>query len=74
MYNFGAYYSCVLNKKVISLKKYDILIILVDLMRVHISRFFYYPDPDPRFLKWIRIRQNEVDHIRIRNTELFFTL
>ena len=28
---------------------------------VNLSRFFCYPDLDPRFLKWIRIRQNEVD-------------
>ena len=43
-------------------KKIYILIILVDLY-VSLSRIIRYPDPDPRFLKWIwiRIQPNEVD-------------
>ena len=38
-------------------------------MRVY-NDFFWYPDPDQRFLKWIRIRPNDTVriHIRIRNT------
>ena len=45
----------------------NILIILVDFylnlvdFYVNLSRFFCYPDPDPRYLKWIRIWPNEVE-------------
>ena len=42
-----------------SLKEYDILIILVDLFVIS-SQFSCYSDPDPHFLKLIRIRPNEV--------------
>ena len=41
-------------------KKNYILIILVDLY-ASLSRFFCYPDPDQRFLKWIWIRPNDTD-------------
>ena len=44
------YYSYVSNQKIISLKKYDILLIFVDFY-VILSQFFCYPDPDPRSLK-----------------------
>ena len=41
------------------LEKYYILIILVDFYVYH--NFFYYPYPDPRFRKWIRIRPKDTD-------------
>ena len=41
-------------------KNYDILITLVDFY-ASLSRFFCYPDPGQRFLKWIRILPNEGD-------------
>ena len=54
-------------KKVISLKIYDILIILVDFY-MNSSRFFFcYPDPNPRFLKCVRIRNTS-------NSGTFFQL
>ena len=37
-------YSCVFNRKVIKKKKYSYLFFII----------FFYLDPDPRFLKWIR--------------------
>ena len=46
-----------IKQKVISY----ILIIWVDFY-LSLSRFFCYPDPYPRFLKWIRIRPNDTDH------------
>ena len=56
--NLYAYYSCVLNKKVISSKKNYILIILVDFY-VSLTQLFCYPDLDPHFLKWIRQNDKE---------------
>ena len=50
--------------------------ILVDLY-ASLSRFFCYPDPDQRFLKWIRIRPNDTDPtgsetlLSINNCKLF---
>jgi len=53
--------SCVLNKKSDFLKKKKyILIILVDFY-VSLSQFFCTTDSDPRFLKRIRIRPNDMD-------------
>ena len=48
--------SILLKKKSDFLKKYDILIILAFMWDYH--NCFWYPDPDPRFLKWIRIQPN----------------
>jgi len=53
---------------------------LVDLY-VSLSRFiFCYPDPDQRFLKWIRIRPNDTDptgsgsgYETLHNTTPYFT-
>ena len=53
---------CILNKISDIFLKY-ILIILLDLY-MSLSRFIFgYPDPDQRFLKWIRIwiRPNDTD-------------
>ena len=48
------------TKLVISLKKNYIFIILVDLY-ASLSGFFWYPDPDQRFLMRIPIRPNDKD-------------
>ena len=48
-------------------KKNNILLILVDFYLSY-HDFFCCPDPDERFLKWIRIRQNDTDPTQIRNT------
>ena len=47
------------QNNLISFLKNYILIISVDLY-VSLSRFIY-PDPDQRFLKWIRIQPNDTD-------------
>ena len=62
---------CIKQKKCFLKKKYNnIPIILVDFY-VSLLRFFCYPNPDSRFLKWIRIRPNDTDPDRntgIKNT------
>ena len=59
-FSFMSYYSCALKKKVnFSTKKiwysYNFGWFLCEFITIS------DPDPDPRFLMWIRIRPNEVD-------------